>query len=249
MRAFVDALLAVFVASPCAACGEPLEQPTRGPVCAGCWQAIHPLPPPVCDVCGDSLASWRSVGDRPRCVRCRRTPRFVDRARSVGAYEGALRSIVHALKYEGRRSLACPLARLMVSRGSEVLTGADAIVPVPLHPSRLRSRGFNQAVDLANHLGGRVVPALARTRATLPQADLPAARRHANVRNAFAPTRKAASLPDGVVVLIDDVCTTGATLDACAYVLKTCGVREVRALTAARASIRVQKLRADVTAA
>jgi ComF family protein len=145
-----------------------------------------------------------------------------------------LRSIVHALKYEGRRSLARPLALLMRDRGAVVLDGAAAVVPVPLHPSRRRHRGFNQADDLARHLGLPVVDALRRLRATAPQAELPAARRHANVRDAFAARRRAASLRTSVVVLIDDVSTTGATLNACAHALKEAGVREVRALTAAR---------------
>jgi ComF family protein len=165
----------------------------------------------------------------------------VDRARAVGAYDGALRAIVHALKYEGRRSLARPLAELMRLRGADMLTGADWAVPVPLHPSRRRERGFNQAADLARHVGVPVRQALRRTRATRMQTGLPAAQRRRNVRGAFElassgqERRKGRQgLEGSVVVLIDDVSTTGATLDACARVLKEGGVREVRALTAAR---------------
>ena len=113
-------------------------------------------------------------------------------------YDGALRAIVHALKYDGRRSLARPLGGLMRERGAELLAGADCAVPVPLHRSRRRRRGFNQADDLARHLGLPVVPALRRVRATPPQAELPAARRHGNVRGAFAPARahrRAAAAP------------------------------------------------------
>ena len=122
----------------------------------------------------------------------------------------------------------------MRARGAEVLVDADAVVPVPLHPSRRRERGFNQAADLSRHLGLPVVPALRRVRATAVQATLPAARRHANVRDAFETTRHARALHGKSVVVVDDVSTTGATLDACARVLKAAGVREVRALTAAR---------------
>jgi ComF family protein len=159
----------------------------------------------------------------------------------VGAYDGALRAIVHALKYEGRRSLAQPLAGLMRVRGADMLTGADWAVPVPLHPSRRRERGFNQAADLARHVGVPVRRALRRHRATRAQTGLPAARRHGNVRGAFVlasgQERREGreGLEGSIVVLIDDVSTTGATLDACARVLKeVAGVREVRALTAAR---------------
>jgi ComF family protein len=235
IAAAADALLSVLLVPSCASCGRLLEHPTRGPVCERCWQSILPLTPPLCDACGDPLPTWRAI-DLPlaRCARCRRARRSVDRARAVGAYDGALRSIVHALKYDARRSIAGPLAALMRARGADVLASADAVVPVPLHRSRRRARGFNQADDLARHLMLPLVHALRRTRATAAQADLPAAQRHRNVRGAFAVTRSARSLEGAVVVLIDDVSTTGATLEACARALKERGVREVRALTAAR---------------
>jgi ComF family protein len=162
----------------------------------------------------------------------------VDRARAVGEYDGALRAIIHAIKYEGRRSLSRPLAALMHARGAEVLDGGSCLIPVPLHPSRRRERGFNQAADLARHLSTLldlpVRKALRRTRATASQTGLPAAERHRNVRDAFGVTRAARELAGSTVVLIDDVSTTGATLEACAGALKEAGVSEVRALTAAR---------------
>ncbi len=122
----------------------------------------------------------------------------------------------------------------MRERGAELIDGAACAVPVPLHPSRLRHRGFNQSADLARGLGLPVAHALRRIRATTVQADLPAAQRHRNVRGAFAVTRRGRTLTDAVVLLVDDVSTTGATLNACAQALKEAGVREVRALTAAR---------------
>lgn len=235
MRWALDALLSVLLAPSCAACVQSLDRPIDGPVCAACWASVLPLTPPLCEACGDPLATWRAeTVPSGRCARCRRLRRSVAKARAVGAYEGALRAIIHAWKYDGRRSLARPLAALLCVRGSEVLDGADCVVPVPLHHSRRRQRGFNQADDLARHIGLPVVNALKRTRATSVQADLPAARRHGNVRGAFAPRRSARRIRDRVVVLIDDVSTTGATLDACGDVLLTSGVREVRALTAAR---------------
>jgi ComF family protein len=231
----VDAVMSVLLAPSCAACDALLDRPTCGPVCEACWRSILPLTPPLCERCGDPLATWRTVGAaQALCPRCRRAAREVDRARAIGAYDGALRAIVHALKYEGRRSLAEPLADLMRQRAADLLHGAACVVPVPLHPSRRRHRGFNQAADLARHLGLPVVGALARVRATATQTDLPAAQRHRNVRKAFAATRACSSLVGSVVVLVDDVCTTGATLEACAAALKAAGAREVRAITAAR---------------
>jgi ComF family protein len=234
-RRFADAVVSVVLAPACAACDELLDRPTRGPVCDRCWRAILPLTPPLCDRCGDPLPSWRTVSlPRPLCVRCRRSPRAVDRARAIGAYDGALRAVIHALKYDGRRSLARPIAAMMRRRGAEILDGAACAIPVPLHRSRRRHRGFNQADDLARHLGLPVVRALIRTRATATQTELPAAQRHRNVRDAFAAIPEADALAGRSVVLVDDVSTTGATLEACARVLKEVGVAEVRALTAAR---------------
>ena len=235
LRTAFDALLAVLLAPACAACEQPLDEPTRGPVCGSCWAAVRPLVDPLCDACGDPLSAWRSLDSQlTRCTRCRRMARHVRRARAIGLYDGTLRTIVHAFKYDGRRSLAARLARLMRERGAAVLDGADAVVPVPLHAARRRERGFNQAADLARHLDLPVIHALRRTRATASQASLPAARRHKNVRGAFAATGRARLLRGCTAVLVDDVSTTGATLDACARALLEAGVFEVRALTAAR---------------
>lgn len=121
----------------------------------------------------------------------------------------------------------------MREHGAGVLAGADAVIPVPLHGRRLRERGFNQAEDLARHLDLPIVHALRRVKSTRPQVELPAAQRHRNVRDAFE--MAATKIPAlHTVVVVDDVSTTGATLDACARVLQASGVREVRALTAAR---------------
>jgi ComF family protein len=133
---------------------------------------------------------------------------------------------------------------MMRRAGSEVLSDADCVVPVPLHPWRRLMRGFNQAADLAARLERPVVPALWRTRATAPQTGLTAAGRRRNVRGAFSLSPlfsqrvRDAKLVDRVVVLVDDVRTTGATLEACARVLKDAGAREVRALTTALADAR-----------
>lgn len=227
--------MAVLLAPACAACDTPLESPTRGPVCEHCWNRIVPITPPICETCAEPLPSWRVISlERQRCARCRRRHTAVSRARAIGPYDGALRDIIHALKYGGRRSLAAPLAARLRMHGADVLTGADVAVPVPLHRSRRRWRGFNQAADLARHLGVPVTDAIRRTRATRSQTDLPAARRHANVRDAFA-LRRRHRVAGCCVVLVDDVSTTGATLEACAKVLLDAGAREVRALTAARA--------------
>ncbi len=215
LRTLIDALLAALVAPPCAACARVLETPLGGAVCERCWSSIAACP---------------TTFSLP----------LISTVRAVGPYEGALRDIIHALKYDGRRTIAPRLSRLMADHADEVLAGADLVIPVPLHRRRHRERGFNQAADLARGLGLPVVRALRRTRSTRPQVDLPAFDRHRNVRDAFEVTCRsrpgswASQLENRVVVLVDDVTTTGATLEACARVVKRAGAREVRALTAAR---------------
>jgi ComF family protein len=192
----------------------------------------------MCQRCGLPLASWRTVAADAVCPRCRRQrDQALDQARAAGPYEGALRDIIHAFKYDPRPTLAKPLAALLRAQPDVValLDGVDAIVPVPLHPSRQRRRGFNQAETLATALAADapVVRALRRVRRTQPQADLPAAQRHRNVRDAFRLSR--GLVMARCVLLVDDVSTTGATLEACAQVLKAAGVVEVRAVTVGRA--------------
>ena len=196
-----------------------------------------PLDGAVCDACWASLAALPQLAAVP-------APGGLARLASVGAYEGRLRDIIHALKYDGRRSIAPRLGALMRQAGAPVLDGVDAVVPVPLHRRRERQRGFNQADDLAQALGLPVLRALRRVTFTVPQVDLPADERRRNVRDAFALASRRWWLPVPgsrlpapaglVLVLIDDVATTGATLEACATVLMGAGAREVRALTAAR---------------
>jgi len=237
IRSLTDALTSVLLAPLCACCQAPLASPTAGAVCAACWKSMPPPGGALCDVCGDTLPSWRQLDPARRCTRCQRTPRVISIGRSIGPYDGVLRDIIQALKYERRRSLAAPLARLMREAGADVLRDADAVVPVPLHFLRQYARGFNQAAELARHLGLDTLPALRRTRATVTQTDLPESQRHANVSGAFAAR---STVPrDSLLVVVDDVSTTGATLDACARVLLEAGAREVRGLTAARAVARL----------
>jgi ComF family protein len=156
-----------------------------------------------------------------------------------------LRDLVHAIKFDHRRSLATPLGSMLRPVAADVLIGADALVPVPLHPWRLWRRGFNQAEDLARALGDHRVPllrALKRARATKPQSALRADARRANVAGAFRlnawTARGAASwrsrIAGATLVLVDDVATTGATLESAARVLVDAGACEVRAVTLAR---------------
>jgi len=226
--------MSVVLAPACAACARPLEDPLRSAVCDRCWNGIRVLQPPFCGVCGDPLLTWRSVDEGYRCELCRVRRPHVTAGRAIGDYDGPLRAIVHALKYDGRRSLARPLSGLLRRHAGPILSGADLAVPVPLHWSRQWRRGFNQARELAVGLGLPVRTLLKRRRHTRSQTGLSAEERYANVRDAFVLSRGAGPFDGLCIVLVDDVSTTGATLEACARVLKEAGAREVRTLTAAR---------------
>lgn len=231
-RGAANGLVAALLAPLCAVCDTLLEQPTEGCVCGNCWRSIRPITPPICDQCGDPLARAEAP-----CASCSGTSAAVTRARAIGEYEGTLREIIHALKYSGRHSLARPLAKRMRERGRDLLEDVDCVVPVPLHWRRKYQRGFNQAREIARYLGPPVVEALVRRRATRAQVELAADRRRANVAGAFAVRRgwfRAPMIRGKKLLLIDDVSTTGATLESCACVLKECGASEVFALTAAR---------------
>ena len=244
LRAVCDALLSVTLAPRCVSCSRTLDSPLNSPACDECWASVRYVAPPLCLQCGDPLPPWRITSiEFACCARCRRRPPMVDCGRSAGEYEGTLRHIIHAFKYDRHRTLAAALGRMMVGAGSTLLDDADCVVPVPLHPWRQCRRGFNQAADLAARLGPPVLKALWRQRLTTPQAGLAAAARRRNVHDAFRISplftrrRVDASIGGRTIVLVDDVKTTGATLDACARVLKSAGAREVRALTVARAPV------------
>jgi ComF family protein len=156
----------------------------------------------------------------------------------MAIHDGALRQAIHHLKYRHRRELADTLGELLAAYWQEASLPADLVIPVPLHAGRLEERGYNQAALLARGLVARVPLALnetglTRTRETAPQVELKASERTSNVRDAFA---WVGDELDGVsVLLIDDVCTTGSTLGACALSLRQAGVGSVWALTLARA--------------
>ncbi|MEO8482097.1 MAG: ComF family protein [Acidobacteriota bacterium] len=242
LAAAANVLVRALLSPVCAACRARLERPLDGPVCGACWRSIRRLTPPWCDWCGDALpAGPRLV---PLCARCLQAPPSFDVARSAALYDGSVRDLIHAFKYERRRILAAPLARLLLHAGGGILSDVDAVVPVPLHPWRSLHRGFNQADDLAQHLKRPVWRVLRRTRHGPPQSTLSAAHREAAIDDAFT-TRLWSSisafhgathqLRGATLVLVDDVMTTGATVEGCSRALLEAGARAVRVLTVARA--------------
>ena len=234
VRHLVDPLLAVVFPSRCPACGVDVDHPTRGPLCEACWEDLPRHRHALCR-CGFPLPETLLA-----CGRCRRGLQPLAAGASLGPYEGGLRTLVHELKYHGRRRVAARLAEeLLASPHTRALLGRDVVlVPVPLHPRRRVERGYNQTELLARELQRRAplevaARALVRRKETAPQAGLSAAARRRNVTGAFA-VRQRPRVAGRVVVLLDDVWTTGATALACARILKEAGATEVRLLSVAR---------------
>ena len=229
--ALLTPLLDLFYPPRCAVCrtlGEP------GPMCQACVDAVTPVPEPRCDRCGHPSSGGAG------CYNCRlRRPAFV-RGRAWGGYEGILRDAIHRFKYHDRPSLAEPLGiglATFARTQSSSLNGLqfDALVPVPMHPIRRRLRGYNQSERLARVVASELaLPVqtqwLVRTRATHPQVGLAGDARTANLRGAFAASE---SVRGQTVLLIDDVTTTGSTLQESAAALATVGAKAVYALTLA----------------
>jgi len=213
----------------CAACGR------RGAwLCDACVEAIVRFGPPLCPQCGQPRRT------ATLCLTCRRHPSVLAGIRSVGPFVRPLQQAIHALKYEGLRVLAPLLAELLAENWQREPLPVEALVPVPLHRARERRRGYNQATLLARALSKRIgVPvcaeALIRRRDTPPQVGLSRPARYENMRQAFALGKT--SLAGKQVLLLDDVLTTGATLEACAAPLLADGVHGVWALTLARAGL------------
>ena len=230
-----DRLLDAVFPPRCAGCGR-----LGAHFCVRCVQRIAPVAPPWCASCGASVRATvaDNAGTRGTlCADCRLDPLPLDGVRSAGLLVGPLRRAVHRLKYRGRIAVAPALAGLLRDAASQLggLTAETVVVPVPLHLTRLRERGFNQsealASPLAAALGLPVRPAVLRIRETPSQVGLSRAARRANLRDAFAATE---SFARASVLLVDDVVTTGSTLGSAPAACRAHGAAAVYAVTLAR---------------
>jgi len=222
--AYLSALADLFYPERCVGC----ERRASDVLCRACFDALPGVGGPVCARCGLPTAFATFV-----CEECKNVDFGFQSARAPLRYEGVGKQVVHALKYRGYKRvverLAVPLMLQVLSEG-----GFDAVVPVPLHRSRLRKRGFNQAELLARGVAGKMKATVSDTlevvRSTRDQVELSAAQRRANVAGAYAATEPLR----GKLLLIDDVFTTGATTSACATTLLWAGAEKVHALTLCR---------------
>jgi ComF family protein len=221
-----EALLDLFFPPRCPGCGR-----VGFTFCDACQARIEPPPAPACIRCGQPLDTDRL------CPTCQETSSHIDRITASAIFAHPLRDAIHELKYNSSRSLARPLGARMAATWRQVSLAADVIIPVPLHAARLAERGYNQSALLARVVSREVgVPidetALVRAKATQQQALLRAVERRENVKDAFTCR---GDVRGKRIALVDDVCTTGSTLEACAAALRAYGAASVWAFTLARA--------------
>ena len=234
LRAAFGSALAIVYPPTCVGCGGATADPHA--LCPGCWSGLRLIEHPYCPRLGTPFGLDLGTGPllSPRAIA---EPPVFERARAVALYDDVARRLVHRLKYEDRLDLAAAMARMMGRAGAELLMQADCVVPVPLHRLRLWRRRFNQAALLARILardGGRPYdPAcLRRVKATRSQVGLSRVARATNLQGAFrVPDAARPRLRGRRVLLVDDVCTTGATANAAARALLRGGAGAVDVLT------------------
>ena len=244
-----ESLFSIFFPSDCRLCGMPLLNISRLPVCPECLANIHPITARVCSICGEIvLSSYAQCDDDGllRCPPCRRVEHTFQRAVAYGSYDGALRELIHLLKYSGVRPAANVLGRMLAEtlESLEPSLGNSAVllIPVPLSNNKRRQRGFNQAELIARAALKTLPPSdhfqlasniLMRVRDTQSQIGLTSHQRRENLRGAFLVPRKQ-DVAGREVVVIDDVYTTGTTVSQCARVLTRAGASRVWVATVAR---------------
>ena len=221
----------------CLKCREPVSQPHA--ICGACWREIRFLSAPQCVQCG--LPFPHALGVDTKCAACLSRPPSFGWLRSAVAYDDGSRDLVLGFKHADRLEVTPLFARWLFSAARERLGEVDVLVPVPLHWKRMVLRRYNQATELAREVGklsGIPIDAsvLVRLKATVSQGEMTSARaRLKNVARAFTVMDKCGKRVRGKnVVLVDDVLTTGATVNACCKTLLRSGARSVSVVTLAR---------------
>ncbi|MCJ7803131.1 MAG: ComF family protein [Desulfobacterales bacterium] len=215
-----------------------MEEGQRG-FCSNCLSEIHWIESPYCSVCGIPFIS-KEVESHP-CGACVTHRKYFTMARALGTYEGSLQEAIHHWKYEGKTNLT-PFFAEWLAEGLKRYwepDSLDLLIPVPLHTQRLRERGFNQALVLVKELSRRTgIPyqktTLQKKKPTVPQVNLSGAERGKGLRGAFHVIGKE-ELVGKSALLVDDVYTTGATVNECSRVLRRGGAKRVDVLTLAHA--------------
>jgi competence protein ComFC len=222
----------------CQHCGEHFKDGLSNILCQSCFDSIQPYQDPVCFHCGITLAP-RAFEDSAilRCRDCGEDDYYLDQVRSLGAYEGPLRIAHHAFKFEGMEGLHREIVGKTMAHVPAVFwEGVEALVPVPLSPERKRERGYNPsellAREISNMTGITLKHLVNKVRSTKPQMSLSRKERIQNPKGAYQ-VKNGEIIPTRIV-LVDDVYTTGATLEECAKILKKAGAQWVGALAFGR---------------
>lgn len=235
MKNFFAACQELVFPSFCLGCNERLPRRRLPLFCDACRGALRLIVPPLCPCCGTP----HPTGDDHLCGACLRREFAFDRARSALVYRSPVTGLIGAIKYQGQLTPLASLAALArESKGFHELAVPDLILPVPLHPSRLRERGFNQALLVARACfpahRDRINPfLLRRTRATPAQTSLGGTRRRKNLFGAFSVIQPDI-LKNRKLLLVDDVYTTGSTVQECARTLRRAGAAKIEIFTLAR---------------
>lgn len=223
----------------CISCEQELIDNTVPYICPSCWKTISLLPKPKCPRCHLPFSSSSTLTHSPHhiCGRCRKRPPAYTQACTPYAYEDVLKDAIGQFKYHGKVRLAEPLAQLMAS-AFDLPGDIDGIIAAPLHPTRLREREYNQSLLLAERLSHHLkIPImwnlLTRTKHTIPQTTLKRAARIKNLRRSFTVTYPEKILGK-TILLVDDVFTTGTTINECAKTLRKAGAEHVYVETLAR---------------
>lgn len=220
-KTIIDTALELVYPRSCCVCASRIKPPESGSLCVTCYKKIRFNKPLFAASAG--MSGY-----------------YFDRFHSVAAYEGVMRECIHRFKYNGMLSLESLFAMLTADYAEKYIDKniLDIIVPVPLHRTKLRERSFNQAAILASSLSRKLkIPCisnnLTRIKAGMPQIDLPKRGRLKDIKGAFK-AKRPALLKGGSILLIDDVFTTGATVNECSKVLKLAGARYIEVLTLAQ---------------
>jgi competence protein ComFC len=245
-----DALVSILFPAGCRLCEKLLTRASRIPICEDCLASFAVIQGSLCEICGSipetsfrAPATQPETGgerERPVCPVCQAGKYAFDRARSYATYQAEIVRAIVMLKFERVEPLGAWFAgRLATIVRQEPELAADIVVPVPLHPQRQKERGYNQADLIARPLARRLglpyrAVLLVRTRPRPDKHLLTVSERWESVRGAFA-TRQGSQVDNLRVLLVDDVMTTGATLDACSKAMRGAGAKSVIALTVARA--------------
>lgn len=240
-RALLDYILNLLFPVTCVQCHAPVPERRWGGACPECWSSLVPLAPPFCVKCGEPAPAIEGL-----CGLCIKGEHIFDFARSALLFTKTLREIIHHLKYADRVSLAKPLGGILKQCLEREAFEGDLVVPVPLHRSRERARGFNQAERIAAGLGLPLATRLLRRRKNTPsQTGLTRNERKRNLAGAFEVTGEV----KGKLIIVDDVYTTGSTMNEIARTLKRAGAERVEVLTVARVANDIYRAEGTQTAA